>query len=66
MDFPRNAYPCNHCNVDESDTQVHAFDGLAKDGKVNHTLDGKQLSLPQRGLNIIRLGNGIVKKVMVK
>lgn len=31
-----------------------------------HTLDGKQLSLPQRGLNIIRQGNGIVKKVMVK
>lgn len=33
---------------------------------VRYTLDGRQVSAPQRGLNIIRLGDGTVRKVMVK
>lgn len=31
-----------------------------------YTLDGRQVSAPQRGLNIIRLSDGTVRKVMVK
>ena len=29
-------------------------------------VDGKRLSAPQRGLNIIRMSDGTVRKVMVK
>ena len=31
-----------------------------------YTLDGRQVSAPQRGLNIIRLSDGTVHKVIVK
>ena len=31
-----------------------------------YTLDGRQISAPQRGLNIIRLSDGTVRKVIVK
>jgi hypothetical protein len=31
-----------------------------------YTLDGRQVSAPQRGLNIIRLSDGTVRKVIVK
>ena len=34
--------------------------------KDRYTLDGKQLSRPQRGLNIVRMSDGTTKKVMVK
>lgn len=30
------------------------------------TLDGKRVQTPKKGLNIIRRGDGTVKKVMVK
>ena len=31
-----------------------------------YTLDGRQVSTPQRGVNIIRMNDGKVKKVLVK
>ena len=31
-----------------------------------YSLDGKQTTIPQRGLNIIRMSNGTTKKVVVK
>ena len=31
-----------------------------------YSIDGKRLSRPQRGLNIIRMKDGTVKRVMVK
>ena len=31
-----------------------------------YTLDGRQVTAPQHGLNIIRLSDGTVKKIMVK
>ena len=34
--------------------------------KDRYTLDGKQLSQPQRGLNIVRMSDGTTKKVVVK
>ncbi len=38
------------------------------DGQVEsrYTLDGKQVSAPQKGVNIIRYANGTVRKVLVK
>ena len=34
--------------------------------KDRYTLDGKRLSQPQRGLNIVRMSDGTTKKVVVK
>ena len=34
--------------------------------KTYYTLDGKQLSAPQPGMNIVKMSNGKVKKVMVR
>ena len=31
-----------------------------------HTIDGKQLSTPQRGLNIVKMSDGTTRKVIVK
>jgi hypothetical protein len=31
-----------------------------------YTLDGKQIELPRKGLNIVRMSNGKTKKVLVK
>ena len=31
-----------------------------------YSLDGKQTTIPQRGLNIIRMSDGTIKKVVVK
>ena len=33
---------------------------------VRYTLDGRQISAPQHGLNIVKMSDGTVKKVMVK
>ena len=30
------------------------------------TLDGKKLDAPQRGINIVRMSDGTIKKVIVK
>ncbi len=41
---------------------------VSDDGQVasRYTLDGKQVSAPQKGINIIRYANGTVRKVIVK
>ncbi len=43
---------------------------IAVDGQAiitnRYTLDGKQVSVPQRGINILRYADGTTKKVMVK
>ena len=39
--------------------------GECGDAKI-YTLDGKQLEKPQKGLNIIRMSDGTVKKIVVK
>ena len=33
---------------------------------VRYTLDGRQISAPQHGINIVRMSDGTVRKVMVK
>ncbi len=54
--------------IEEMD--MTAVEDIAADGEaevaVRYTLDGKRVSQPQRGLNIVRYQNGTVKKVLVK
>ena len=33
---------------------------------VRYTLDGRQINAPQHGINIVRMSDGTVRKVMVK
>lgn len=48
------------------DPAVIGTDTPALDGTEYYTIDGVRLDHPQRGLNIIRLPNGTVKKVLIK
>ena len=51
--------------------EAQGIDELPQDGQltrhaVRYTLDGRQLPAAQKGLNIIRMGDGSVRKVIVK
>ncbi len=54
-------------NIQEYDTTgVHSVSGAGKaDITSIYTMDGKQVSAPQKGINIIRYSDGTVKKVLV-
>lgn len=34
--------------------------------KARYTIDGRQIAAPQRGINILRMEDGSIRKVMVK
>ncbi len=55
-------------NIVEMD--MAAVEDIVADGEaevaVRYTLDGKRVSQPQRGLNIVRYSDGTVEKVLVK
>ncbi len=44
---------------------ISASNGQAEEA-VRYTLDGRQVSTPQRGVNVLRYGDGTTKKVLVK
>ena len=48
------------------DTAIDQIMSNGKDDSMIYTIDGKRLSKPQRGLNIVRMSDGTVRKVMVK
>ncbi len=50
---------------DESTGICHPLT-VAQGATTHYTLDGKRLATPQRGLNIVRMSDGTVRKVMVK
>ena len=60
--------------VNVAKTKVADYESTAISGVHNttateatrYTLDGRQVNAPQRGLNIIRLSDGTIRKVMVK
>ena len=52
--------------VDYEPTAIHTMDGTTATEAARYTLDGRQVSTAQRGLNIIRLSDGTVKKVLKK
>ena len=47
-------------------TGIYSIDAASATESARYTIDGRRISTPQRGLNIIRLSDGTVRKVMVK
>ena len=46
-------------------TDIDAVEGVKAEETGRYTLDGKMLNAPQRGINIIRMSDGTIKKVIV-
>ena len=49
-----------------SPSAIHSVSNAADSETVRYTLDGRQISAPQHGINIVKMSDGTVKKVMVK
>lgn len=47
-------------------TDINAVEGVKAEETGRYTLDGKMLNAPQRGINIIRMSDGTIKKVIVR
>lgn len=47
-------------------TDIDAVEGIKAEEVGRYTLDGKMLNAPQRGINIIRMSDGTIKKVIVR
>lgn len=47
-------------------TDIDAAEGAKAEEVGRYTLDGKMLNAPQRGINIIRMSDGTIKKVIVR
>lgn len=47
-------------------TDIDAVEGVKAEETGRYTLDGKMLNAPQRGINIIRMSDGTIKKVIVR
>lgn len=47
-------------------SDIKGVDSATASESVRYTLDGRQMSAPQRGINIVRMSDGTVRKVMVK
>lgn len=47
-------------------TDIEAVEGAKAEETGRYTLDGKMLNAPQRGINIIRMSDGTIKKVIVR
>ena len=65
----------NHGNVvnaakkkveEYSPTAIHSVSNAADSEAARYTLDGRQISAPQHGINIVRMSDGTVRKVLVK
>lgn len=57
---------CEKVKLDLEATSISDVHTTTATEATRYTLDGRQVSTPQRGLNIIRLSDGTVRKVMVK
>ena len=49
-----------------SPSAIHSVSNAADSETARYTLDGRQISAPQHGINIVKMSDGTVKKVMVK
>lgn len=47
-------------------TDIDVVEGVKAEEVGRYTLDGKMLNAPQRGINIIRMSDGTIKKVIVR
>jgi hypothetical protein len=57
---------CEKAKLDLDATAISGVHTATATEAARYTLDGRQVSAAQRGLNIIRLSDGTVRKVMVK
>lgn len=59
---------CNEANVSDVVTGISGVEADEAEAKVvaRYTVDGRQISAPVKGVNIVRLSNGKTKKVVVK
>ena len=66
----KSSAPSNGFNIAVDDDSMTAIEALTGEGDTTitaiYTTDGKQLSDLQQGLNIVKLSNGKVQKIMVK
>ena len=51
---------------DPTPTGIKGINGDVMTGESYYSIDGKQMATPQRGLTIIRMGDGTTKKVIIK
>lgn len=56
--------PCIMMILQDASTAVEGINGAAATAKQYFTADGKQLSAPQKGLNIVKMSDGTVRKVV--
>lgn len=57
---------CEKVKLDLTSTGISSVSTTNATEAVRYTLDGRQISAPQHGLNIVKMSDGTVKKVMVK
>ena len=51
---------------DPKPTGIESVNNSIKTAEHYYTTGGKQISAPQRGLNIIKMSDGTIKKVVIK
>lgn len=57
---------CEKAQLDLTPTAISTVNSNNATETVRYTLDGRQISAPQHGLNIIKMSDGTVRKVVVK
>lgn len=51
---------------DYNPSAIHTVNTSHASENARYTIDGRQISAPQRGLNIVRMNDGSIRKVVVK
>ena len=57
---------CEKVKLDLTPTAIGSINAASATETIRYTLDGRQISAPQHGINIVRMSDGTVRKVMVK
>ena len=57
---------CEKVKLDLTPSAIGSLNATNATEAVRYTLDGRQISAPQHGINIVRMSDGTVRKVMVK
>ena len=57
---------CEKVKLDLTPTAIGSINAASATETIRYTLDGRQISAPQHGINIVRMSDGTVRKVVVK
>lgn len=57
---------CEKVQLNLNPAGIHSINSAATTEAARYTLDGRQISAPQHGINIVRMSDGSVRKVLVK